>query len=423
MADFPLLVEWSPSCVRLLDPATGASRYGASLAECEPPRGRDVVVAISRRSAFVRSLTVPATSNAQIAEVIGFQMAQSLPLGASEVVFGFRLGANVPGKGRLAAVGAVRTESLTRIHEEARAAGLRVRAVLPVAFGSWLAARSLGDCAVVAVEDDVLNIDLVKDGELLYSRTVPGGDPEDEVARTFAIAEVAPMPVLALAAPEIAAEKHDPKEALAYLGDPKAIDRFLFNIEPPAAQAARSRRAERWKAQRAILATGFALGLAAYAYSTRKEVGKTAKPTGVTASLVRERKNQREAEERLAKATRANRVLDVAFRPAQTLGDVAVALANAAGGDVWFTGLSIGRGAPVMLNGLALKERDVSRCLASLSKDARFSGMKVVSTSKNDVGKVPVTQFTITGAAQGTLPFDRPMKRSKDAGKAKSPNR
>lgn len=422
--DFPLLIEWSPTRVRVYDPGTGASKYGATIAECEPPRGREAVVAVSRRSAFVRQLTVPAASNGQIADVVRFQLAEALPLEPHEVVFGYRLGATIPGRGRLAAVGAVRSESLTRIHEEARTAGLKVRAVLPIAFGSWLAARAatMTDAAVAGVDGDMINVDLIKDGELFYSRSVPSADPlgeaDDEVTRTFNVAEIAPLPILTVATPEMLGNVRDPKEPLEYFADLRAVDHLLFTLESPIRQEARRRRAERWKAQRAVLAAALALAVGAFGYSVHHRRAPAPKSSGVTIAISRARKARTAAEARTAEAQRSNRVLDVAFRPAQTLTDVVQALANAASANAWFTSVGVGRNAPVNLTGLAMSDADVTRCFESLTKETRFSGMKVVSTTKGLLGKTPVTQFMITGTAVGTLPYDRPQKAKRGGKKA-----
>lgn len=428
-SDLPLLIEWSPTRVRVYDPQTGASKYGATLAECEPPRGRDAVVGVSRRSAFIRQITVPATSSATVADVVRFQLNEALPLDPEEVMFGYRLGSTSAGRGRLATAGAVRGESLARIYEEAKALGVRLKAVLPVAFGAWLAARHAGlsDAAVVGIDGETINVDLIRDGELYYSRSVPSADPlgdvQDEIERTFHAAEAEPLPVLAVATPEIPADRHDAKEALEYLGDLSQIDRLLFTLETPARQATRKRRIEQWRAQRATVAALLAICLGAYAYvvQTRKPVAT--KPTGVTTALSRTNRDRAVVQERLERAERANRVLDVAFRPPQTLGDVVRSISNAASAEAWFTGLTVSRTAPISLTGLALHDRDVTRCLDAVAGDPRFSGMKVVSTVRGVVGKTPVTQFSIAGSPVGTLPYDRPRKEEKKAVKSEPKDR
>ena len=135
-SSFPLLVEWSPGHVRLVDPATGATTRGSTIDECLPERGRDVVIAVARRSAFVRPLPVPAGARGDVARVVQLGLLASVPLEPSELVFGYRLSDDR----RTAVAGAVRAESLIRLYAESQAAGLRVKAVVPVAFGAWLAA-------------------------------------------------------------------------------------------------------------------------------------------------------------------------------------------------------------------------------------------------------------------------------------------
>ena len=420
-SSLPLVVEWAPGAVRVVDPLTGKQTRGTTMAECGPERGRDVVVGVARRSAFVRLLPVPRASRGEMERVLATRLMGSLPLEPRDLVFGYRLSSD----GR-AAVGAMRAESLIRLYAEAQAAGLRVRAVLPVAFGAWLAAREHGVArgAVLGVEDGLLDIDVIEDGELAYSRAVPTDTPvedaDDEVLRTFATVGMPPSPVLALAAPELPAERHDPREALLRLADPRAIETRLFTLELPARRAARLARAHRLRVGRTLAAAGLALATGGYALSVRARSGKPVIPPKSLMDSVRKARHDRsDAETRLNEANRANRVLDVAFEPAQTTGDVVAALANGVPPDAWITALSVGRGVPVLLAGSAMHGADVGRFFAGLAKNPRFARMQVVSTSVGSVGKTPVVQFNIVGDAVGVAPYDRPVRRTKAVAKAR----
>ena len=419
----PLLVEWTPGAVRLVDPTTGAESRGATLAECAPPRGRDAVVAVGRRSVFLRTVPVPPASKAEVARVIAFGLAATLPLEPKEVVFGFRTG------GDTAIVGAMRAESLERLHAEAQAAGLRVRAVLPVAFGAWLAARerSGSTWAVVEREDGGLSVDVLDRGELVYSRSVPGAaleDAGDEVARTFATAGVAPAKVLALASADLPADGHDPKGALLHLADLRTIGRLLFSFELPARREARTARMRRWQAQRACLAAGLALATSAYAYRERVQARRDPPPSGsLAASLQSARRERAAAEAQAAALARENRILDVAFGSAQSAADVVAAVANGTPPGAWITSLSVSRDAPVTVAGYALAGRDVPRFFRNVDHDPRFRRAQVVSTGVATLGKVPVVQFLISGDVVGTPPFDRPLRRAPKRVKAQPANR
>ena len=419
----PLVVEWSPKRVRALDPSTRTLVVGGSLAECVqgPQAGREVIVGVSQRSAFIRGLTVPRGTRAEIAKVIEHQLGALLPLKPDECVFGFRLGAGVGDKGRLAVVGAIKTESLRRVHAEANACGLKVAAVLPVAFGSWLAARerSIMECVVVESDDDVVNLDLVHCGEICYSRSIPmPASPEeldDEVARTFKIAGIAPSPVFSTGCLGARAELTHDKEAIQYLGSLSTINKLLFSIELPEPVEARRARANRWKAQRAVAAALVALSLGGYAFARRFPPlpDSTRASAGMAAALKSARTKQALARTRLEKAESANKILDVAFRPGQAVTDVVTALSNSASRDSWFTSLTIARGAPISISGLAMTDGDVAKFAATIAKDPRFEEMRVMSSNKAFVGTRQVTKFLVLGKLRGLLAFDRPPKARK----------
>lgn len=424
--NLPLLVEWSPGSVRTVDPVTLATAHGATIAECRPERGREVVVAVGRRSAFIRSMPVPSASRSELERIVATRLMGMLPLEPNDLVFGFRLSAD----GRHASVGAMRAEALIRLYAEAQAAGLRVRAVLPAAYGSWLTARdrALAKGAVLSLEDGLLNVDVVDGGELVYSRVVPTATPvedaDDETLRTFATVGMPPAPVLALAAPELPADAHDAQEALLRLADLRAIQTRLFSLELPARRAARLARAQRMRVARALVAAGLALGISGYAYVARLKAtqAKTA-PRGLVASVNQARRNRNEAEAKAAAADQANRVLDVAFRPAQTATDVVAALAQGLPPDAWVAAVSVARGAPASVAGYALRNGDVGRYFEALSKDPRFRHMQVVSANAATIGKTPVVQFLVSGEAVGVAPFDRPLRRGRNVVKAQPKDR
>lgn len=417
-----LLIEWSPTCVRTLDPSTGHSTYGASIADClaDAPFSGDAIIAVTQRSAFIRSLYVPNGSRAEIASVIELQLPNLLPLPPSECVFGFRTGALIPGKGRIAVVGAIRAESLRRIYAEAKAGGLNVRAVVPLAFGSWLAARahSLSECAVVEAQEGTVAIDIVRDGELAYSRSVPmpksASAIDDEVARTFAIAEAPTSPILAIQCHGIEAAYTDAGTALQHLSDTQSIEKLLFTLEPPEKKASEKAKIHRWRATRAIAAAVVAASLGTFAVIDRTSTkGQSGSSSGLKKAMISARSEHSAAIAKLGEANKLNQILDVAFQPGQSFGDMVNVLANSASPKSWFTDLFLGRGLPISINGYALSDSDVAQFIAEVSKDPRFQEMKVVSTSKTTIGKKPVTSFQISGKPLGSIPFDHPPKEVK----------
>jgi len=408
-----LLIEWSPSRVRVLDPITGQSTHGATIAKCivGTQKGRDVVIAVSQRSAFIRALKVPNLSKDELSKVLDLNLRPTLPLDLTQYVLGFRLATDVNGKGRIAIIGAVKADSVRRIHGEAKANGLRVRAVLPLAFASWLAARArmLTSCAVVTVDGEVCNIDLVVSGELCYSRSIPlpetGEEVGDEVARTFVIAEVSSLPVLSTGASKVLADFRDEKDPIEYLADIHAIDKLLFSMDVPEKKDAQRAKKRSRAALRAICAAGVALVLGAYVNANRYAAQpKLAADKARLQEILQSARSARSAAVlREADVAQAGRLLDIAFRPAQTFTDIVTALGDSVATTSWVTGLTLERGRPVVIKGQAVHNKEIADLFGGLSKNPRFQGVKLVSDTKGAIGKVPVVQFAIEGYPSGSL--------------------
>jgi len=415
------LAEWSPGHVRIIDLPTLRAVEGAAFAECvdADSKGAGIVVAVGQSSAFIRNVRVPDASRNDIAKILELQGDQLLPLGGRDYVLGFRLTDVTEGKGRTAVVGAIKRETLKRIYADAEAAELKVRAVLPLAFSSWLAARrhSLDSCAVVSRHGGSVAIDIVQAGELWYSRCIPdpGGAEEilDEVRRTFSICQIPTAPILAGRRADIRADVEDDRESIEYLSDEDAIGKLLFSFALPTDSESQSRRGNHLRMARALLALALALGLGAYAALKQIPAIRASHAPAADPALSTAQADRDAALARIDRANLANGILDVAFAPSQSFSDMVDVLSNAATRSSWFTALTIGRGKVVSVSGVALSDADVASFVGEVSKSPRFKDMKVVSATKGTVGKKTVTQFTVSGQAVGITPFDRPPKRSK----------
>jgi Tfp pilus assembly protein PilN len=412
----PLLIAWSPTRVRVFDPVTRQTAEGPTIGECLPTKqgGREAIVAVVQRSTFIRVVPVPTLSRDEIAQLLGFKLAPLIPLSGSETVAGFRLARETHGEGRTAIAGAMKTESLRRIYTESQESGLRVLAALPLAFGSWLAARSraLADCAVVEVDGPSLNIDVVAGNELRYSRSValPDTDEEiqDEILSAFAIAKVEPAPVLSLASPGLRADVVEDRSALHYLSDPRTIDKLLFSLELPERAAARRARTLSRVAQRALLGALVAVLFTVFAVKTRQEAeAKIAKTDIARQAALRGAKSlQKEAEAKNAEYQATKAMLDIAFRPAQSLGDAITVLGTHATPEAWLTGLTMERGKPLLIRGEATSGQSVAKYVANLSAEPRFRNVRLVFANQSMIGKKPVVQFGISGHVVGNFPLD-----------------
>ncbi len=415
-----MLVEWSPSKVRLFDPHTGAWVTGASLGEClrGVPGGRSAVIAIGHRSAFIRTVSVPTVAKEELTKIVALKLAPLMPLKPNEYVFGYRVSGD-SGAGKTAIVGAVKTEFLRRIYDEAQAGGLRIAAVVPLAFGSWLAARAhnLNDGLVVHASDASLDSDVISHGELRYSRSIPlpetREEMDEEVNRTFAVAEAVPGRVLAMAETHVRAEDADPREPIEYLDDVQSIQRQLFNLELPEKAIAREKAALRAVAQRAVFAAAVAIAFATFVYLKQSTALQDAKKSrnAQARELKIARSKLGEITKKRDQAENSMNILLQAFQPAQTFGDIVATLQSKASAGSWFTGLSIERGKPILIHGQATNGKSVSTYIGDLKKERRFREMKLISAGKSTVGKTPVVEFAASGHAVGFLPIDRVVAR------------
>lgn len=406
----PLLIEWSPASVRVCDPKTSHISKGSTIAECidGSAKGRVAIIAVSQRSAFIRSIRVPNAPVSEIGNILALNLGPHLPIDPKDCVTGFRLGPKDGDKGRLAIVGAMRSQSLKKIHGDVAAAGLTIRAVLPIAFASWLAARkhSLASAAVIRLEDDVLTIDIIDKGELRYSRSTPfsGGQSQadQEVIRTFAIAETSPGPTLSFASSSLCSQYVEDRDPLDLLRDQRAIERDIFTFERNEESAAREAKRTRWVAARAIIATALAAVFAVFVLAYRF-AAPNVEP--VKSSALDSAKLRKAKEDVLyARARASQNVLDRAFKPSQSYADVLTVLGSKATKNSWFSGATIERGKPMLIRGVAPNGKEAAGYEKLLAENSRFRGVKLVSANNSTLGKIPIVQFVVSGYAMGLLP-------------------
>jgi hypothetical protein len=375
--------------------------------------GRSAVFAISQRNAFIRAISAPRASRDELTRVIALKLPPLLPLGPGEFVSGFRVAADPASTGQLAIVGAVKSEILRAVYADAEKARLMPVAVLPLAFGSWLAAKKLRhtDCAVAQVRGDTLTIDLIAGGELRYSRSAPMPASTQEVAdtisQTFSVAGLPPTPVVALGSPGLNATTSDPADGLTFLGDLRAIERTLFSLDLPDRVAAVATRNKRVAVGRAAVAAFIAVGFGLYVYSIQQ--ARDAKELAAQSrSLLQIREAQSEqalAEKAAASADDSVTVLDHAFNPAQKFGDVVTVLSNSVSADSWLTGLTLERGEPVVVRGQTKSGKAITKLITDLTDLPRFRDVKLLSAAKASAGSKPMVQFALSGRAVGNIPI------------------
>lgn len=416
------LVCWSPGHVLAYDPVAGRTYEGASAVEIASSLGgHQVVAAISRRNAFVRTARVPNSSRAEIAQVLALTIGNHVPVPTGELAYDFRLTEDVNVDGRLAVIGATRIETLHAMQADLAAAGLASAHTVPVAFGAERIAAHAGlpDCAVVEMTEEGLCIDLVAGGELRYSRVVPPPESPREVdeivRRSF---EVAGLPVGRVIAaggydvPGAQRVSETAREALA-----RESGQIAIHLESPEAIAERAKSRERSRTRMAVVLVGACLVIATLIYldfadAKSKIDSEDAKYQAALRTL---RSEKTAAATKATKAEKLAGTLERAFDPAQPFSDVVTVLAAQMPAKVWLNGISLERGKPLLVRGTALQNEAVTTYLDSLRLAGgvnpqsmatlpRFRDVKLVVANNSTIETTPVVQFSVSALPVGNLP-------------------
>lgn len=392
----PLLVVWSTTDIRIYDPNDGSESAELGSAHA----GRNAVILISQRCSFVRSLSVPSLSKAETRRALEFKLGDNLPIPLSELVWGFQL--RPAGSGRVAIVGAVRADWMRTILELADQKRLKVLAIVPQAFCSWLEAQKAGkpDVAVVWQTPSVTTIDIVSDGSLRASRTVPravGAELDEEIAEACDLASVDHLgSIVATPCAQLGAIIASKKADLPVLELPEVIE-------------ARETKAVRLSQQRSVVAAVAALAFAGFAIQTRLTAEKQIKADTMKRADIEKRQKETDGE-RITKLKASDlRLTSVkqALGPAQTSADVLSSLANDAPKNLWLTGVTFERGKPLTARGQAMTGQDVTAFVDQLSKDKRFRDAKVVFANKTMIEKKQIVEFGISAHVVGNFGIDR----------------
>jgi hypothetical protein len=347
------------------------------------------------------------------------QIANLVPIAATDIAFDFRLSKSVNEEGRLAIIGAVSTDTLSQVTRDLKEAGIPAAAIVPVAFGSALLAQSLSleTCAIVEQSSEGLAIDIVADGELRYSRTVPFPTDADgiseEVCRTFNVARVTCSHIVAagglvFAGADSMASAH-PLEAFSAV----PIPRVGINIEPPEAIELRRKKAEGSQARLAV-AFWFAAVLAGfYVYTDR--VDTSSKIASENAKYIFTKKQLDGSLDKLkseiATQTGLQTALSTAFNPAQLPSDVTAELTDKMPTDkMWTTGFTFERGKPLLIRGTALDSDTVAAYVQDLAIDPRFRDVKLVFANNGMIENKPIVEFSLQVHVMGNLPLNDPFK-------------
>jgi Tfp pilus assembly protein PilN len=406
------VLEWSPTYASFFQPGTERHIEAANLGELGLSPNQELIVALSRRTSFVKAVRVPDVPKAEVARVLQLQVGTLFPVAGAQLALDFILTDDVSPEGRLAVVAATRVETLSQLVDDAQVAGASLHQVVPVAFGSVLLGQSLGlrDCAVVEHAAEGLCIDIVSEGKLAYSRVAPfpktSAELEAEVCRTFAIAKKPCGDTIA--AGGLAFDGAD------HLVKTRVSEAFLLpgvhvplSLELPEAAAARARKRVRTRARTAILLWLAVFVVALLVYFDRADAAAEIRRGEArwAADLRKLRSAKSTAETRRNKVAALGTTLMGAFEPAQKPYDVLTVVSNAVPDNTWLTGVTFERGKPLLIRGSTTSNEGVTTYLNRLKGDPRFRDVRLVFANDTTVERVTIVQFSISAHVVGNFPL------------------
>jgi len=409
-----LAVEYSGRGVTAYDPKTGAANSYSDLGSLGASfGGRSVVIGLSRRSVFLRTVRVPNGALHEIRQVLMIKAGDLFPLGPSELAIDFRLTDDIDEEGRLAIVAAVPTVELRRIRAEVKAAGLKLIGILPVAFGAAAVAKSLHhpSAAIVSRDSEGIGIDIVAAGEIRQSRLVAANAAvESEVCRTYTLAGIPCGPIVASG--NVVLKDPDKDTNLTPLSS--LIEGWASGIgvdlQLPEDVEKKLRRARDSRKRIAFMLAIIAAGFLGYVSTARSQAAALvdAQQDKNDDALAKLRKTQK-AEQDVADAAKLSAsTVKLAFEPAQRLGDVVTLVSNRVPEGLWLGGISVERGKPITIRGTAKTELIVAQYLQSLKAEPRLRDIRLVVTNNGQINQIPVVQFSLSAFPVGNLALSDP---------------
>ena len=414
------VIEWSPDKVRAYDPVAKQTVTDSSVADALRRVGGPGIVGLclSRRVAFLRESRVPDVHKDQARAILQLRVEDIFPSMGEGVSFDFAIGAHRYDDGRLTTVSAVGSEMLRRAVKEVHDAGAKVAWTAPVALRAAALAEAYSSDAIAVVESDgeFLNIDIVRHGSVVFSRSVldPGDGParRSEVARTLAACGVSDAVTVGVKGTDISSEVQSVQEGT--LAAMASHDPTVFNVLTPEETAKAARAGTSIKTRLALLLWLAVVCVGGLVFNDRANAADAI--ADKSSSEQKKRARAQDNVDIVSKAvgsdeTKVDRIL-LAFAPAQTLSEVIKIVSNTLPSGAWLTGLTFERGKIVQIRGTAVRGAAVSEYTAALAQDVRFRDVKLVFANNAEIETTPVVQFAVTAHIVGNLPLeDKDIKR------------
>jgi hypothetical protein len=422
------VIEWSPRGVAVLDPTSRTVRRFDTPQQAAGLIGaQTVLVAVSRRAMFVRTMRVPNASQSEIETIVKLKLPDLFPLPPTDLAYVVDTTSDVTAEGRLAIVVAMSATELRRLHEDLKQAGFRVQQVVPIAYGSLVLASTLGldSCAVVSRDEAGVGIDILQEGTLRYARVAPlNSSVASEVCRTYSVVGIPCGDIVAsegmLVDEADVVSAISPLEALS-----GAWPSHVPHIELPEVVIRRSQQLHARSLRLSLFMLAAGIVLAAYAYmdyANRRTVADIAK-ADITASVSKLQKIKDDVDVRAAASATISSSLKRGFEPAQTMSEVMILATNSAPADVWLNGITLERGKQLLIRGTAKNAAAISAYVDSLNAQTgkvvgavgstapRLRDVKLSTMSSGKIDETEVLQFGISAFPVGNLPLIDPNKK------------
>lgn len=405
----PYVLEWSPRGLTLYNGNTGSAQTVSSFAEVAG-HTREVIVALSRRIVFIRTVRVPNAGTDEVRQILKLRMADLFPVAVQDLAYDFTFSNDTNAEGRLALVVAVPTSELSKVINEAKSAGVKIARIVPVALGSVGLIGDGSTAAIVEHSIDGSSIDVVSDGVLRQSRVVGSLNLIGaEVARTFNLAGVGGGAIVSAGGLALSEANQATKES-SLSSIYRSQGSISINVELPDVIEARKRSAKSSRVRIAGMMWVAAILMGLYVFYQYQDANSSAVASKTQSEkLVKQAEKQAQAaEEQLAHSKDVAAELDRGFHPAQSFADLATLVANVAPSDsLWLTGINLDRGKDLTVRGTARTADAVAKYLDALSTktDDRLRNVRPVAASESQIDTNPVVQFSVSAFPVGNLPL------------------
>lgn len=405
------ILEWSPNGVRIYDPASKQTVVADTLEQAlaQANRPRVVILALSRRKTFVKSIRLPDVPHDEALNILRLQLDELFPVDPHELAYDLEFTNDRNQDGRLAVVVAAKAEILRQAKDELKQNGIKVVRVLPAFVGSAVMAVNSGyeNALVLDETPEGTAFDVVQAGHVVYTRLAKtdgtAAGVNAEALRTVAAAGVKEAPLLnhtEFNLPNAVQASESPLGAIAQTHTPYQLElpEDLVNAEKKVVTSRRNL---------AILAL---LGVVIYAYSVwddrdvlSADIKKQQRQWDTDLRSVESEYNRLNA--RLTDIEQKSVIVSNAFTPVQYASDVATAVSSLAGEGLWLTGVSFERGRPMTIRGTAKTNDQVASYVDTLTAQSRFRDVTLAFSNNAEIESTPVVQFSINAHVVGNFPL------------------